>query len=125
MKNRIGIKSVSVIGAIISIVTIVEGSSVLLGISVPKNIIVPALLYYNVVFGIVGLGISVKLWSYPAKISSLVNSLAALHIAVFIIVTLFHFVAQATAIESVKAMLFRSVVWIFIAIVTRNTNKRT
>lgn len=124
MKNKIGIQSVSVIGAIISIVTIVEGSSVMLGISVPTNIVVPALLWYNIFFGMVGIGISITLWSNPAKISILVNSLAALHSIVFIIVSLFHFVAHTTAIESVKAMFFRSVVWIIIAMVTLISNKR-
>ncbi len=118
MKNDIGIKIVSVIGFLFSILSIIEGTSVILGVSIPVYIVVPVLLYYNIFFAIVGLGASIGLWLRTKWSVRSAITIALFHSTVLIFVAVFHFVDGTFAIDSVRAMSIRSILWITISFVT-------
>ncbi len=118
MKNGIGIKIILIIGLLFSIISIIEGTSVLLGISTPGYIIVPALLYYNIIFAIVGLGTSIGLWLRTKWSVRSSVTIALFHSIVLILVAVFHFVDGTFAIDSVRAMSIRSILWIAISVYT-------
>jgi len=118
MKNGIGIKIVLAVGFLFSIISIIEGTSVLLGMSTPGYFVVPALLYYNILFAIVGLGASIGLWLRTQWSVRSAVTIALFHSIVLILVTVFHFVDGTFAIDSVRAMTIRSILWIAISFVT-------
>lgn len=122
MKNVIGIKIVSAIGFVFSILSIIEGTSVILGVSIPGYLVVPALLYYNVFFAIVGLGVSITLWFRTKWSLHSAATIALFHSTVIILVAVFHFVDGTFAIDSIRAMSVRSILWIVISYVALKTN---
>lgn len=108
----------AVIAIIFSLLTIVEGSKVLLGISVQDYIVFAPLLVYNIMMGIVGLFAGSAICINTKKAMTYTKIILAIHISVMIIVFFIHLLSTAVAMHSVQAMLVRVVVWLVIALLT-------
>ena len=73
MKKSIYKKIAAIIAIIFSLLTIVEGSQVLLGITQPEFIVLTPLLIYNVIMGIIGLLVSGTIWLNHKKVMTYIK----------------------------------------------------
>jgi len=113
----------AVIAIIFSLLTIVEGSTVLLGISMQDYIVFTPLLVYNVIMGIVGVFVGSAIWVNTREALTYTKIILAAHTTVMIIVIFIHLLSNAVAMHSVQAMLVRVVVWLVIALLTWKSNQ--
>ncbi|MEO8168530.1 MAG: hypothetical protein ABI623_09795 [bacterium] len=123
MKKSLFRRIAAGVAAAFSLVTIVEGSQVLLGISHPDYVVLLPLLMYNVTMGVVGLVSGVALWLNRHRALTLVAIIGAAHIIVLLIVGVMYFSGGAVALNSVRAMTMRSVIWLAIAWIAWKTEK--
>lgn len=125
MNKNIFRKFASITALIFSILTIVEGTQVLLGLTQKDYLVFTPLLFYNVIMAIVGLYVSALIWMNNMR--SLKNSVivTALHLLVFIVVISMLISNASVATHSVKAMGIRFAVWLLITIVTWKTSLLT
>jgi len=113
----------AVIAIIFSLLTIVEGSTVLLGISMQDYIVFTPLLVYNVIMGIVGVFVGSAIWVNTREALTYTKIILAAHTTVMIIVIFIHLLSNAVAMHSVQAKLVRVVVWLVIALLTWKSNQ--
>jgi len=85
MKTNIFKIIAAVIAIIFSLLTIVEGSTVLLGISEQDYTVFKPLLVYNVIMGVVGLFAGSIIWFNPKKAMTYTEIILAAHITVMVI----------------------------------------
>lgn len=112
------------VGVVVGLASVIAGSRVLLEISQPAYVVVPPLVIYNVVMGIVALLAGVGLWAKRAWATRLSIVIALAHIVVLGLLLLVKLMAESIAAESVGAMTFRSVVWSGIALTARMADKK-
>ena len=62
LNKNVFIKIAAVVAVLFSLLTVVEGLQVLLGITNPEYIVLTPLLIYNVIMGFVGLFAGIVLW---------------------------------------------------------------
>ncbi|MFA3781467.1 hypothetical protein ABRY23_00210 [Melioribacteraceae bacterium 4301-Me] len=108
---------------IFSLLTIAEGSKVLLGITVQDYKVFKPLLVYNVILGVVGLFVGVAIWLNHTKAVVSIITVLIMHSAVLVIVIALYFLSNAVAIHSVQAMIVRVVVWLVIFILVWKLNQ--
>lgn len=113
----------AVIAIIFSLLTIVEGSTVLLGISVQDYIVFTPLLVYNVIMGVVGLFAGSIIWFNPKKAMTYTKIILAAHTTVMLIVIFIYLLSNAVAMHSIQAMLVRVVVWLVITLLAWKSNQ--
>ncbi len=123
MNRTILIKMTSAVAIIFSILTIVEGSQILVGTTQQDYIVFTPLLIYNVAMGIVGLFIGALIWVNHKKSLMLTSIVTVLHLTVLIIVAVIFISDGPIAMHSIQAMTIRSVVWLAITLVTWKTNQ--
>ena len=116
MKNRIG----AVLAAILALPTIIEGSSVLLGISNPDQIVLKWLVVYNVTAAVFSLYVVWQIWTFAQNAGKLSLLMLAAHMSVFLILLLIFFSSGHVATKSLMAMGMRSSVWIVINLLLRS-----
>ena len=123
MKNHLLTKSASVIAVVIGILPIITGTKVLTGTFTPNYTVLTWLVIYNITAGFLSIAAGILIWK-PKKISfTLTSVIAAAHITVLsLLLTVF---SSTVSTNSVKAMVFRSVVWIVIFIIVSKNNKST
>ncbi len=121
MKNIVYIKIAAVVAAGIGLMAIVIGSKVLMGVFTPDYHIIPWLVKYNVIMGIISIIAGVVIWLNHRFCVKLTAFVALTHISVLILLlTVF---VSVVADHSIKAMIFRSVTWVVLfVIVLRKTN---
>lgn len=113
----------AVIAIIFSLLTIVEGSQVLLGLSVPGYSIFTPLLVYNIIMGLIGLFTSFVIWANTKKAMTYIKIILAAHTTVMAIVIFIHLMSTAISMHSVHAMIVRVAVWLMIASLIWKSNK--
>ncbi|MEW5843783.1 MAG: hypothetical protein AB1775_11020 [Bacteroidota bacterium] len=118
MKTKLFKIIAAVIAIIFSLLTIVEGSSVLLGISMPEYAVFKPLLVYNVIMGIVGVFAGSAIWLITKKAVTYAKIILAAHTIVMVIVISIHFLSDAISMHSVQSMTIRVVVWLIISSLT-------
>ncbi len=123
MKKTIFIKIAATVAMLFSLLTIVEGSQALLGVTQQEYIVFTPLLIYNVVMAIVGLFVAVMIWINHKKALTITSIVTALHLIVLIVVAVIFISDGMVAMHSVQAMAIRSVVWLAITLVTWKTNQ--
>ena len=123
MNKTIFVKIAATVAVLFSLLTIVEGSQVLLGLTQQDYIVFTPLLIYNVVMGIVGLFVGVLIWVKHKKALSLTSIVTVLHLIVLIIVAVIFISDGPVAMHSVQAMTIRSVIWLAITLVTWKINQ--
>ncbi len=123
MKTNLYKMIAAMIAIIFSLLTIVEGSTVLLGISLQDYTVFTPLLVYNVIMGIVGLFAGGIIWFNPKEAMTYTKIILAAHITVMVIVIFIHLLSTTVAMHSVQAMIVRVLVWVVIALLTWKSNQ--
>lgn len=121
MNKTIYKKIAASVAVVFSLLTIVEGTQVLLGITQPEYVVLTPLLIYNVLMGFVGLFAGIVLWINYAWSLRLTTMVVAAHLIVLLIVGVIYFSGGAVASHSVNAMVIRSVIWAAITLVAWKT----
>lgn len=123
MKKGIYIKIAAGVAVLFSLLTIVEGTKVLLGITIPEYVVFTPLLVYNVTMGVVGLFVGTALWIFYRWSLKLTIIVAAAHFSVLLIVAAIYLIGGSISLHSVNAMIIRTVVWGAIVLVAWKTNQ--
>jgi hypothetical protein len=123
MKNSIVRKIVSVIAVLFSLLSIIEGLKVLLGISNQKYIVFVPLLIYNLVMAFVGLIVGGMIWFNSNKVFKRTSTITIIHLIVLITLVVIFITNGPVAPESIKAMVIRSGVWLAITLITWKTTQ--
>ncbi len=97
----------------IGLMSVFAGSKVLLGVDTKDYTILTWLVSYNVIFGLISIFTAYLIWRDNEKSKSLIFFILAMHFMVFVYLNFF---SETVASESVKAMIFRTSIWILIAI---------
>ncbi|HRN26738.1 MAG TPA: hypothetical protein PLT78_09235 [Ignavibacteriaceae bacterium] len=121
MKKNIYRKIAAVVAVVFSLLIIVEGSLVLLGITQHEYIVFTPLLIYNILMGVVGLIAGIMLWLNRKKAFMLTKLIVAAHLIVLLIVGVMYFSSNAVALHSLQAMGIRVVIWLIITLVAWKT----
>lgn len=123
MNKTIYKKIAASVAVVFSLLTIVEGTRVLLGITQPDYVVFAPLLVYNVTMGVVGVFAGVALWINYGWSLRLTKIVVAAHIIVLLTAGVIYLSGNAVALHSVNAMIVRSVVWVAITLVAWKTGK--
>jgi len=105
------------VALVLGLMTIISGTRVLTGQSVPAYTVLPWLVYYNVFMGVVSFIVGLLIWKehgFAYRLSSLVASAHILVLTLLLIIF-----NTVVAPNSIKAMIFRSVIWSIIFIVVQ------
>ena len=114
----------ALLALVIGLLTIVEGSIVLLGIETKPYPVLPWLLRYNVAMGFVSLAAGHGLWREQKWADTLSAVVLACHGAVFLLLVGMHLLGKTVAMNSIGAMLFRTGIWILIDFMIRRKATR-
>lgn len=104
-----------VLSFLIGALSVFAGSKVLFGIDSKEYFVLTWLVIYNVVFGVISIIAAFLLWKKKPYSKRLVIFILSMHLLVFIFLKFF---SATVAIESVSAMQFRTIIWIFISILS-------
>lgn len=122
LSRKILQRGAAVIAFGFSLLTIIEGSRVLLHIVQPDYIVLQWLLIYNVVMGVVGVVTSVALWMNHRTARTFAVMIMLAHFVVLAIVAaIFHSNGNVSA-HSIQAMILRTGIWLLIAFLTWKTS---
>jgi uncharacterized membrane-anchored protein len=102
----------AVLAFILGLLSIKEGGSVLLGLSTKAYTILPWLVWYNVVLGFVSVIAGIGMWMQRRWGVTFAATIVSLHGLVFVILIILFAFREAVALNSIMAMLFRTVVWV-------------
>jgi len=109
----------ALLALVIGLLTIVEGGIVLLGLETKPYPVLPWLLRYNVAMGFVSLAAGHGLWRAQGWAAMLSRMVLVCHGLVFLSLGGMHLLEMTVAVNSIMAMLFRTVIWIGINIMIR------
>lgn len=107
---------------VIGLLTVVEGGIVLLGLETKPYPVLPWLLRYNVAMGLVSLAAGHGLWRERGWAEKLSGMILACHGLVFLSLVGMHLLGMTVAVNSIGAMLFRTVIWSGINFMIRGKN---
>ena len=114
-------KIAAALALFIGVMSVIAGSKVLIGNSTPDYNVLEWLVIYNVTSGVLSIGVAIMLWQ-KSKLS--MTSAIMIFVAhAFVLVLLVTVFSEVAAIDSMKAMIFRSVIWITIIILNFKTYK--
>ncbi len=102
---------------ILGLLSIVEGGSVLLGLTTKPYTVLPWLVWYNVVLGFVSVAAGVGLWLQRTWGYTFAATIVALHGLVLMILVILYSFREPVALQSIGAMLVRTLVWAGILLV--------
>ncbi len=104
MNKTIFNKIAASVAVVFSVLSIIEGTKVLLGISQTEYIVLTPLLIYNVGMGFIGVFVGVVLWRNHARSLMFTLMVAAAHLFVLIVVGVLYISGGVVAEHSVQAM---------------------
>ena len=104
------------LAGIIGFMSIISGSSVLLGMKEVDYTVLNWLVVYNVTFGILSVITAFLIWKYVTLSKKIIALILCTHAAVL---TYLYFFSETVAIESIKAMTFRVSIWLLIFILVK------
>lgn len=119
MKHRIRLIVASLLAVVVSIPTLTEGTSVILGLHTPDQIVLPWLVRYNVAAAVVSLVAVILLWVSSKAGNRLSLAILFGHVTVLVVLALIFFSAGQVATKSILAMAMRSVLWAVIVVLVR------
>ncbi len=119
MTQQIKHRLVAVLSIVPGLLTIKEGGSVLLGLSIPSYHVLPWLVVYNVVLGFVSLIAGTGIWMQRTWGGILAAFILLCHSLVFLIVFFLLLFREPVALISVMAMLVRTALWAIIYLLLR------
>lgn len=116
MRYNTRYKIAAVIALLIGMMSVLAGTRVLMGISTPDYHVLDWLVVYNVFAGIISIAVSILIWKKYWRAFAASVLIAASHIIVLVLlISAFNEIA---ATESIKAMIFRSIIWIIIILLS-------
>ena len=121
MNKNIYKKIAAAVAVVFSLLTIVEGSQVLLGITQHEYIVFTPLLIYNILMGLAGFIAGIMIWLNRKKAFMIIKLILAAHLIVLLIVGVIYLSSNAVALHSVQAMSIRVIIWLIIALVSWKT----
>ncbi len=101
----------ALVAVVFGLVTIVSGSRVLLGAD-PGYIVFQPLLLFNTAMGFIYVGAGVAAWRNLARGRTMAGAIFALNLVVLAATAALYSSGDSVAIESVRAMTLRTVVWL-------------
>ena len=104
----------AVLGTMVGLLTITEGGRVLLGLATPPYTVLPWLVWYNVVMGVVSVAAGVGIWLERSWSIDVGVNILVFHAIVFAGLVGMQKFGQPVAMVSIFAMLFRTFIWIVI-----------
>jgi hypothetical protein len=104
----------AILAVVLGLLTIREGGSVLLGVTIPDYHVLPWLVWYNVAVAIVSVAAGVGMWRQLEWGITLAVNILTLHGIVFAGLIGLSQYGQAVARLSIFAMMFRTFTWIVI-----------
>ncbi len=108
-------KTAAILALFIGLMSVLVGSLILLGIDTKEYNILNWLVSYNVIFGVISIFAAYLIWRNKDQGKNLTLFILGMHFMVFIILKFF---SDTAAQESVKAMIFRTGIWLIIAILS-------
>jgi len=99
----------------IGLMSVFAGSKVLLGIDAKDYTVLTWLVSYNVLFGIISVFTAYLIWRDKEKNKALIIFILTSHFVVFLVLK--YFISNAAS-ESIKAMVFRTGIWVLIALLS-------
>jgi FtsH-binding integral membrane protein len=116
-KNKARIAAVLAVA--LGLMAIVSGGSVLLGIETKTYHVIPWLVLYNVLMGFVSVAAGIGLWMEKKWAAMVAAIILVCHGAVLISLGSMYLLGKAVAVFSIKAMVFRTVMWTVINLMVR------
>ena len=113
--NVLSQKIAGILALLLGLMSVFAGSKVLLEIDSKDYNVLIWLVSYNVIFGVISIVVAYFIWKNYSKAKSLTLFVLAMHFMVFMYLK---FVSETAASESIKAMLFRTSVWILIVVLS-------
>ena len=104
----------AILAIMLGLLSVREGGSVLLGLTTPAYNVLPWLVWYNVIMGVVSVVAGVGMWKQRAWSISLSMNVLTLHGIVFLGLIGLKQYGHDVARISIFAMLFRTFTWIVI-----------
>lgn len=101
----------ALVAIVFGLVTIFAGGRVLLGAD-PGYIVFRPLLVYNTGMGLAYIAAGVAAWLSPVRARQAAATIFALNLLVLVAIAALHAPGDSVAIESVRAMTLRTVVWL-------------
>ncbi len=105
----------AVLASFIGMMSILAGSMVLLGIDAKEYNILTWLVSYNVIFGVVSIYAAYLIWRKKEQSKIAVILILFMHSVILIYLIFFE---NNVALQSVKAMFFRIVIWLIIMVLS-------
>lgn len=100
----------------IGIMSVISGSMVLLGLREVGYTVLNGLVVYNVAIGMLSIITAILIWKTFTLSKKLISLILILHASVLVYL---YFFSETVAMESIKAMTFRVVVWLIIFILVQ------
>jgi len=91
--------------------SVIAGSKVLLAIDTKEYNVLTWLVSYNIAMGIVSIFTAILIWQNKVIFKTVASSILVMHFMVFIFLK---FISTQAASESIKAMIFRTSIWLII-----------
>ncbi len=113
--STISQKIAAILALALGLMSVFAGSKVLLEIDTKDYNVLIWLVSYNVIFGAISIVVAYFIWRNYLKAKSLTLFVLAMHFMVFMYLKI---VSVTAASESIKAMLFRTSVWILIVLLS-------
>ena len=108
-------KIAAILALLIGVLSLFAGSKVLFGIDSKDYNVLIWLVSYNVFFGFISIITAYFIWKGLTKGKNLTLFILTMHFMVFIYL---NFISKTVAMESIKAMIFRTGIWIIIALLS-------
>lgn len=113
-----------ILGLVISVPTIIEGGSVLIGRSEPDQVVLKWLVIYNVLVAFISFNIVFIIWLKKKIAITLSLIISLLHLSVFLILVGIYNTSGEVAVKSIYAMLFRTCIWIGVFLLIPRGNSK-
>lgn len=104
-------KIAAILALFIGVMSVFAGSKVLLGIDSKDYTVLTWLVSYNVILGIISIITAYFIWKGISKGKNLTLFILIMHFMVFLYLKFF---SDNVAMDSIKAMIFRTSIWLLI-----------
>lgn len=106
-------KAATILALFIGVLSVFSGSKVLLGIEIKEYTVLTWLVSYNVIFGVLSIFVAYLIWKNKTVNKSFILFILTMHFIAFIYLKFF---SDLVAPESIKAMIFRTGIWVVIVV---------
>ena len=109
----------AILAIVLGLLSLKEGGGVLLGLATGPSVILPWLVWYNVVVGFLSVLAGRGMWLTRTWAVKLADTIVTLHGVVLMLLVVLYAFHEPVALTSVIATLFRTLVWVGIVLLLR------